>query len=435
MKKIIFSVLGVLTIGFCQGQSVFINELHYDNSGGDVDELIEVAGPAGTDLTNWSIALYNGGNGEVYRTVSLSGIIDDQQSGYGTLAFLEAGIQNGSPDGLALVDANNNLVQFLSYEGSFTATNGPANGIVSTDIGVEETTSTPVGHSLQLMGSGTTYSQFSWDLPEPASAGAVNPGQVFAPVGNPPQIDCPPNIAVETDEGLCQALVEFDPATAVDPEDGVLAVTQLSGPASGSLFPLGDTVILFSATDSDNNTVFCELTITVIDMQVPELSCPVDQYEQANPDLFYEVPDYWALGMATSLDNCSAQTINQLQAPAPGEQLPIGMHEIEISAADEFGNTSTCSFKLYVQTPLSIEDFSQTGGIAVFPNPSTGLINIHNPEGKTYIYNLAGALVKTVELSPSNIGQTLDLSNFSAGVYYLRFELNNGSLVKRLIKI
>ena len=30
---------------------VFINELHYDNSGTDVDEAIEVAGPVGTDLT------------------------------------------------------------------------------------------------------------------------------------------------------------------------------------------------------------------------------------------------------------------------------------------------------------------------------------------------------------------------------------------------
>ncbi len=34
--------------------TVFINEIHYDNTGADTGEAIEVAGPAGTDLTGWS---------------------------------------------------------------------------------------------------------------------------------------------------------------------------------------------------------------------------------------------------------------------------------------------------------------------------------------------------------------------------------------------
>ena len=38
----------------------FINEIHYDNVGTDSGEAIEVAGPAGTDLTGWSLVLYNG---------------------------------------------------------------------------------------------------------------------------------------------------------------------------------------------------------------------------------------------------------------------------------------------------------------------------------------------------------------------------------------
>ncbi len=42
------------------GPPVFINEIHYDNDGTDADEAIEIAGPAGTDLTGWSVVLYNG---------------------------------------------------------------------------------------------------------------------------------------------------------------------------------------------------------------------------------------------------------------------------------------------------------------------------------------------------------------------------------------
>ncbi len=35
------------------GPSIFVNEIHYDDAG----EVAEVAGPAGTDLTGWSVEL------------------------------------------------------------------------------------------------------------------------------------------------------------------------------------------------------------------------------------------------------------------------------------------------------------------------------------------------------------------------------------------
>ncbi len=54
---------------------VFINEIHYDNVGTDTGEFIEVAGPAGTDLTGWSIVLYNGNGGGLYDTDPLAGVI------------------------------------------------------------------------------------------------------------------------------------------------------------------------------------------------------------------------------------------------------------------------------------------------------------------------------------------------------------------------
>jgi hypothetical protein len=50
----------------------------------------------------------------------------------------------------------------LSYEGSFTATNGPANGMTSTDIGIAEESNAVIGSSLQLIGAGFTYSDFTW---------------------------------------------------------------------------------------------------------------------------------------------------------------------------------------------------------------------------------------------------------------------------------
>ena len=170
----------VLLTASASAQSVFINEIHYDNDGTDTGEFIEVAGPAGTDLTGWSLFLYTL-NGSSYRDVALGETIPNQQNGFGTVStsFPTNGIQNGPSDGVALVMPDGTVVQFLSYEGVLTATEGPADGMTSTDIGVRETGSTPAGESLQLIGSGTSYDDFAWAGPVEDSPGEVNDGQSF----------------------------------------------------------------------------------------------------------------------------------------------------------------------------------------------------------------------------------------------------------------
>ncbi len=179
---LIISFVGGSTLTAKAATNIFINEIHYDNTGGDTGEAVEIAGPAGTDLTGWTLALYNGSATQlnVYDTISLSGTIPNQQNGYGTLSFNTPGIQNGSPDGLALVDSSNIVIQFLSYEGSFTAASGPAAGMTSTDIGVSEPGTDPVGQSLQLTGTGSLDSDFTWTAPSADSFGAINTGQTFS---------------------------------------------------------------------------------------------------------------------------------------------------------------------------------------------------------------------------------------------------------------
>lgn len=162
--------------------SPFINEFHYDNTGGDTGEGIEIAGLAGTDLSNWSVVLYNGNGGAQYGSIALSGTIPNQQNGFGTVSFSRPGIQNGAPDGMALVDSST-VFQFISYEGAFTAVDGPAAGMTSTDIGVSESSSAPVGSSLGLTGGpGATSADFAWTNFSANTFGAINSGQTFVPL-------------------------------------------------------------------------------------------------------------------------------------------------------------------------------------------------------------------------------------------------------------
>lgn len=159
------------------------SEIHYDNSGTDINEAIEIEGPAGTAVTGWKIVLYNGSDGAVYSTEVLAGNIPLMCDGRGVVyvTYPSNGIQNGSPDGFALVDASDNVVEFLSYEGTFTAVDGPAAGLTSRDIGVSETGSV-AGQSLSRNAAGT------WLASAAPTMGACNSG-----VGPPPP---PPGNAI-----------------------------------------------------------------------------------------------------------------------------------------------------------------------------------------------------------------------------------------------
>ncbi|HEV2044015.1 MAG TPA: Calx-beta domain-containing protein, partial [Sphingomicrobium sp.] len=160
--------------------NIWINEFHYDpSSSPETGEFIEVAGLAGVDLTGWSIILYNGNGGGTYGSaINLSGTLADGSNGFGFTSVLVPGLQNGSPDGFALVDNYGRVVQFLSYEGTITATNGPAAGLTSSDVLRFEEQATP-GTSLQLTGTGSSYADFTWTEGNANTTGATNAGQSF----------------------------------------------------------------------------------------------------------------------------------------------------------------------------------------------------------------------------------------------------------------
>lgn len=182
--RLLSALLAFTLLPHLSAISVWINEIHYDNTGGDTGEFVEIAGIAGTDLADYSLSLYNGSNSSTYGSISLSGILPDQSNGFGTLSFLKSGLQNGAPDGFFLSGPSGSL--FLSYEGSSTAVGGAASGLTSTDIGVQEGSSTPIGYSLQLTGTGSTYSDFTWTGPVAESPGKANRGQTFEPVPDNP---------------------------------------------------------------------------------------------------------------------------------------------------------------------------------------------------------------------------------------------------------
>ena len=85
-------------------------------------------------------------------------------------------------------------------------------------------------------------------------------------------------------------------------------------------------------------------------------------------------------------------------------------------------------------TTLSVSNF-ETNGIAIYPNPSTGIFNISAQENVTIeVYDLVGKQIKTQEVPVGT--STIDISNYASGVYLLKATntkgaVNNYKLIKQ----
>ncbi|MBW2938435.1 HYR domain-containing protein, partial [Aureisphaera sp. CAU 1614] len=412
MKKITLTFLLIITAFFAQAQTVFINELHYDNTGADVGEFVEIAGPAGTDLTGWTVEFYNGANGSLYSTLNLSGTIDDEGSGYGALSFLEAGIQNGAPDGLALIDNTNTVIQFLSYEGAFTATAGTANGQASTDIGVSEQPAPAVGQSLQLIGSGNLYSDFSWTGPVAESPGTINVNQTFSGgAGNPPVISCPSTIMINNTAGECSAVANYA-GTAIDTEDGDISGDIVYSPPSGSTFPVGTTTVTASVTDSDGNTSTCTFDVTVNDVEDPVVVC-TDFTAQLDATGNVTV---FPGDVATATDNCPTVTL-EFGAPAINGSLTTTF----ASNNGQSGNM----FDIVALNDITIESFDinmdsgVTDDVEVYFKTGPYLPSVNTPGDWTLVATTNVTSVGTDVPTPLNLNLGINVTAGQTVAFYV----------------
>ncbi|MEM7421851.1 MAG: hypothetical protein AAF364_19390, partial [Pseudomonadota bacterium] len=169
-------------------------------------------------------------------------------------------------DGIALAEVGGTLVEFISYEGSFTGTAGPANGVASTNVGVTEPSTTPIGESIALVGTGSAPTDFTWqDGPE--SPGSLNAGQTIdQPIGSGgPEV----TFADVITQGSC-------------PNERTITRT-------------------WTSTDALGNTSTCVQTISVEDNTPPMF---VDFPESLELECSEDSSPAGAAGMPGAIDNC-----------------------------------------------------------------------------------------------------------------------------------
>ena len=137
---------------------------------------------------------------------------------------------------------------------------------------------------------------------------------------------------------IAGAVVTFS-VSATDAQDGTAPA--IATPASGSVFPLGDTTVDVSATDTASATTTGSFVVRVRDTTAPVITVPANIVAEATS----------AAGAVVSFTVSASDAVTEVTpvaVPASGSVFPIGTTTVNVSAPDAAGNPATASFSVTV---------------------------------------------------------------------------------------
>ncbi len=160
-----------------------------------------------------------------------------------------------------------------------------------------------------------------------------------------PTISCPANIIGNNDLGLCTKVVAYNLPNVTDNCPSV-TVTQLQGLPTNSIFPIGSTTNAYLATDGAGNSASCAFTITILDNELPVITCPANSIVGTDTTacsavFFYPLPQV--------TDNCAISNLTQTAGFSSGAVFPIGTTVNTYEVVDAAGNTNSCTFSIIVE--------------------------------------------------------------------------------------
>jgi hypothetical protein len=150
----------------------------------------------------------------------------------------------------------------------------------------------------------------------------------------------PSNITVGNDAGSCDAAVTY---TMPSVSDNCSGATISSSHPSGTVFPLGTTLVTFTATDAAGNSTNATFEVTVEDQEAPVFTSvpPSDTVGQCG--------QIYSFAMPTGSDNCSGLLLVRQTGGLPsGSVFPPGATTNTFEISDPAGNSTTTSFTIVV---------------------------------------------------------------------------------------
>ncbi|MCL4786622.1 MAG: HYR domain-containing protein [Verrucomicrobia bacterium] len=158
-------------------------------------------------------------------------------------------------------------------------------------------------------------------------------------------MNCPTNIVTDCDTPGGK-IVNF--TVTAQETCGRLAPTVTSVPPSGSLFPIGETVVICTAVTSVA-TNQCSFSVFVRDETPPVITCPgpVEVAAQGFDGAIVEFE-------VSATDDCSTNLLIYCEPPS-GSVFPVGLTRVLCFARDEGGNETSCILPITVRPPRPLE--------------------------------------------------------------------------------
>lgn len=158
----------------------------------------------------------------------------------------------------------------------------------------------------------------------------------------PPSITCPPDATVNADAS-CMGFVGVRlPVSVSDNCTANPTVTQSPAAATILTGHNDSEVVTLTANDGNGNTQSCSLTVTLIDVTKPSITCPANITLNADANCSSLLGAYSPVSVS---DNCAANPL-VTQSPA-ATTLLSGHNDVEVvtlTADDGNGNTQSCTF-------------------------------------------------------------------------------------------
>jgi gliding motility-associated-like protein len=174
----------------------------------------------------------------------------------------------------------------------------------------------------------------------------------------PQLFNCPQNIIVASIPTQCAKVVSWTAPLATD-GCGNTSLTLTSDIASGSIFPIGSSTVIYKVTDNQGNTATCSFTVSVRDTTAPVLICPGNILTSPHNLGECDAMVNWIAPTATDLcDNTITFTSNHNSGETFGANT---VTTVVYFGYDDFGNAGTCSFEIEVKdvTPPTINGCPQ----------------------------------------------------------------------------
>lgn len=241
------------------------------------------------------------------------------------------------------------IVTFNSIVGTDNCPGAVTNLVSSPQAGLLSGSVFPVG-----------VTQLTWTVTD-ASGNTADCGYTVTVTDNvAPSLNCPSDINVGTDAGVCNAIVNYAVPVGMDNCPGPV-VTLTNGIGNGGVFPLGTTTEMYRVVDASGNEVTCSFMVTVSDLEAPQVTCMNTTFILPTPNSTQSVIPTDVFG--GGFDNCGTVTPISVNPFGRFTCADIGNILVTLTVQDNAGNQATCVATITIDgcNPLPIDLYSFTG--------------------------------------------------------------------------